>query len=209
MKRLTQIIKKYTNISLVLRIFIGLIIGALLGLLVPSWTGIGILGQMFVSALKGIAPVLVAVLVTSSIAKAGKGHGHRFVALISVYMLSTFIAAICAVVGSFIFPVTLQLGEVPEMEGAAGSLSEVFTNLLTGMLTNPIMAIANANYIAILFWSIIIGIALKKLAIGIHSSIGKRLRSLHGLWSLVVALGGLHVGQYSGFQSAHFFCDAA
>ena len=127
MKRPTQIIKKYTNVSLVLRIFIGLVIGALLGLLVPSWTGIGILGQMFVSALKGIAPVLVAVLVTSSIAKAGKGHGHRFVALISVYMLSTFIAAICAVVGSFMFPVTLQLGEVPEMEGAVGSLSEVFT----------------------------------------------------------------------------------
>ena len=164
MKRPSQIIKKYTNVSLVLRIFIGLVIGALLGLLVPSWTGIGILGRMFVSALKGIAPVLVAVLVTSSIAKAGKGHGHRFAALIAVYMLSTFIAAICAVVGSFMFPVTLQLGEVPEMEGAVGSLSEVFTNLLTGMLTNPIMAIANANYIAILFWSIIIGIALKKLA---------------------------------------------
>lgn len=74
MKRPTQIIKKYTKVSLVLRIFIGLVIGALLGLLVPSWTGIGILGRMFVSALKGIAPVLVAVLVTSSIAKAGKGH---------------------------------------------------------------------------------------------------------------------------------------
>ena len=157
-------LKKYTHISLMLRIFIGLVIGAVLGLLAPSWTGIGILGRMFVSALKGIAPVLVAVLVTSSIAKAGKGHGRRFAALILVYMLSTFIAAICAVVGSFLFPVTLQLGEVPEMEGAVGSLSEVFTNLLTGMLTNPIMAIANANYIAILFWSIIIGIALKKLA---------------------------------------------
>ena len=164
MNKAAQILKKYTNVSLMLRIFIGLVIGAVLGLLMPSWTGIGILGRMFVSALKGIAPVLVAVLVTSSVAKAGKGHGHRFAALIAVYMLSTFIAAICAVVGSFLFPVTLQLVEVPEMEGAVGSLSEVFTNLLTGMLTNPIMAIANANYIAILFWSIIIGIALKKLA---------------------------------------------
>ena len=161
MNKAAQILKKYTNTSLMLRIFIGLVIGAVLGLLMPSWTGIGILGRMFVSALKGIAPVLVAVLVTSSVAKAGKGHGNRFAALIVVYMLSTFIAAICAVVGSFLFPVTLQLVEVSEMEGAVGSLSEVFTNLLTGMLTNPIMAIANANYIAILFWSIIIGIALK------------------------------------------------
>ena len=85
MNKAAQILKKYTNTSLMLRIFIGLVIGAVLGLLVPSWTGIGILGRMFVSALKGIAPVLVAVLVTSSVAKAGKGHGHRFAALIAVY----------------------------------------------------------------------------------------------------------------------------
>ena len=84
MKTTKQIIRKYTSISLVLRIFIGLAIGALLGLLVPSWTGIGILGRMFVSALKSIAPVLVAVLVTSSVAKAGKGHGSRFAVLIAV-----------------------------------------------------------------------------------------------------------------------------
>ena len=116
MNKAKQILKKYTSISLMLRIFIGLVIGAVLGLIAPSWTGIGILGRMFVSALKGIAPVLVAVLVTSSIAKAGKGHGRRFAALIGVYMLSTFIAAICAVVGSFLFPVTLQLVEVSEVE---------------------------------------------------------------------------------------------
>ena len=86
MKKLAQIIKRYTNVSLMLRIFIGLVIGALLGLLVPSWTGIGILGRMFVSALKGIAPVLVAVLVTSSIAKAGKGHGQK-IKIESLYLL--------------------------------------------------------------------------------------------------------------------------
>ena len=149
---------------MVLRILMGLVIGAALGLLVPSWTGIGILGQMFVSALKGIAPVLVAVLVTSSIAKANKSLGSRFGVLISVYLLSTFIAAVCAVVGSFLFPVTLQLVEMTDVGETAGSLSKIFTNLLTGMLTNPIMAIANANYIAILFWSIIVGIALKKFA---------------------------------------------
>ena len=158
MKKITLLLSKWTSISLVMRIVIGLIIGAILGLLFPSWTGIGILGKMFVSGLKGIAPVLVAVLVTSSIAKAHKGLGKRFGVLIGVYLLSTFIAAVCAVMGSFLFPVTLQVGE------AADSLSEVFANLLTGMLTNPIMAIANANYIAILFWAIIIGVALKKFA---------------------------------------------
>ena len=164
MNKLVQILKKYTKVSLMLRILIGLIIGATLGLLVPSWTGIGILGMMFVRALKGIAPVLVAVLVTASIARAGSGLGKRFAVLISTYLLSTFIAAICAVVGSFLFPVTLQLGEVPEIESAVSSLSDVFMHLLSGMLTNPIVAIADANYIAILFWAIIIGVALKKLA---------------------------------------------
>ena len=164
MKSMKQIIKGYTGMSLVLRIFIGLAIGAVLGLLVPSWTGIGILGRMFVSALKSIAPVLVAVLVTSSVARAGKGHGPRFAVLIALYMTSTFIAAICAVAGSWLFPVTLQLGEAGQTESAVGSLSEVFAHLLTGMLANPVMAVADANYVAILFWSVVIGIALKRLA---------------------------------------------
>ena len=160
------ILRKYTSVSLMLRIFIGLVIGAVLGLTLPNWTGIGILGRIFVSALKGIAPVLVAVLVISSIAKAGRGLGRRFTSLIITYLLSTFIAAVCAVVGSFLFPVTLQLYDVGDMAvgEAAGSLGDVFTNLLTGMVGNPIAAIANANYIAILFWSIILGIALKTMA---------------------------------------------
>ncbi len=159
-----QILSKYTSVSLMLRIFIGLAIGATLGLVVPQWTGIAILGRMFVSALKGIAPVLVAVLVMSSIAKAGSGLGPRFRTVISRYLLSTFIAAVCAVVGSMLFPVTLELGEVADVEASAGSLAEVFTNLLTSMVANPVAAIANANYIAILFWSIILGIALKTMA---------------------------------------------
>ena len=160
-------LQKYTSVSLMLRIFIGLVIGAVLGLTVPQWSGIGLLGKIFVSALKGIAPVLVAVLVVSSIAKAGRGLGRRFTSLIFIYLLSTFIAAVCAVVGSFLFPVTLPLGEVAEgvqVAEGAGSLSEVFSNLLTGMVGNPIGAIVNANYIAILFWSIILGIALKTTA---------------------------------------------
>ena len=142
---------------------IGLAIGAVLGLIVPEWTGIAILGQVFVSALKAIAPVLVAVLVAASIAKAGGGLGPRFRTVISRYMLSTFIAAMCAVVGSFLFPVTLQLQDAAE--GAApGALADVFSNLLTNMVTNPIGSVAQANYIGILFWAILVGIALKMKA---------------------------------------------
>ena len=160
----TTLLKKYTSISLMLRIFIGLLIGAVLGLTLPQWEAISLLGKIFVSALKGIAPVLVAVLVMSSIAKAGKGYGRRFTTLIAIYILSTFIAAVCAVVGSFLFPVTLDLAETASVDSSVGSLSDVFSNLLTSMVANPVVAISNANYIAILFWSIVVGISLKTMA---------------------------------------------
>lgn len=151
---------KWSKMSLVLRILIGLTIGAFLGLTVPHWNGIGILGVVFVSALKAIAPVLVVTLVAASIAKAGSGLGPRFSVVISRYLLSTFIAALCAVVGSFLFPVTLQLRDVVD-QAPPGDLSEVFVNLLTNMVTNPIVSISNGNYIGILFWAILIGLALK------------------------------------------------
>lgn len=161
-----NLLKKYTSVSLVLRILIGLLAGAILGLLAPGWTAVGLLGKMFVSALKGIAPVLVAVLVISSVAKAGRGMGRRFSLLVGLYLLSTFMAAVCAVVGSFAFPVALQLTGTAEVQpaAAAGSLGEVFSNLLTSMVGNPVAAVAQANYIAILFWSVILGVALKTTA---------------------------------------------
>ena len=151
---------KYTGASLVLRIFVGLVIGALLGLSVPSWTGIGILGKAFVGTLKAIAPVLVAVLVTAAIAKAGGGLGPRFRTVITEYMLSTFLAALCAVAGSFLFPVTLDFAN--EAEGSApGALADVFANLLSNMVANPVQSITSANYIGILFWAVVMGLALK------------------------------------------------
>ena len=146
--------------SLVLRILIGLVIGAILGLTVPQWSGIGILGQVFVSALKSIAPVLVAVLVAASIAKAGGGLGHRFRLLILLYMLSTLVAALCAVTGSYLFPVKLVLRDAVAVQ-APGELKDVFTNLLAGMVANPLSAIGSANYMAILLWAILVGLGLK------------------------------------------------
>lgn len=163
MNTIRLLFNRWCKLSLVLRIVIGLTVGAVLGLTVPGWKPIAILGQVFVGALKAIAPVLVAVLVTASIAKAGGGLGPRFRMLITLYLLSTFIAAMCAVTGSMLFPVTLQLSETVEAS-APGALSDVFTNLLTSMVTNPVASIATANYIGILFWAILSGLALKKLA---------------------------------------------
>ena len=158
-----KVLKWWTGTSLVLRILCGLVIGAVLGLIVPQWTGIGILGHIFVSALKAIAPVLVAFLVASSIAKAQGGLGPRFRTVLVLYLTATLVAAAVAVIGSFLFPVTLSLGEVAE-GSAPGALTDVFKNLLSKMVMNPLEAIATANYIGILFWAIILGLGLKLAA---------------------------------------------
>ena len=161
---MTNLLKKWTETSLVLRIVIGLVLGTVLGLLVPSATAIGILGTLFVSALKAIAPILVAVLVMASIAKASSRLGARFRNVIFRYLLSTFMAAMCAVVASMLFPVTLQLSDVSASTESTASLADVFSNLLTNMVANPISSITNANYIGILFWAILMGVALKMIA---------------------------------------------
>lgn len=162
-KPFTYLLKKWTESSLVLRILIGLIIGAALGLLVPEWTWIGILGKLFVSALKAVAPVLVAVLVMASIAKAHGGLGPRFRTVISLYLISTLAAALVAVTGSTLFPVTLKLQDVAE-GSAPSALTDVFSNLLTNMVSNPLASISSANYIGILFWAILLGMGLKLVA---------------------------------------------
>ena len=158
-----KVLKWWTGTSLVLRILCGLVIGAVLGLIVPQWTGIGILGHIFVSALKAIAPVLVAFLVASSIAKAQGGLGPRFRTVIVLYLTATLVAAAVAVIGSFLFFFFFSLGEVAE-GSAPGALTDVFKNLLSKMVMNPLEAIATANYIGILFWAIILGLGLKLAA---------------------------------------------
>ena len=160
---IAAIFRKWADISLVLRILVGLVIGAVLGLLAPGWTWLGILGSIFVSALKAVAPVLVAVLVMASVAKAHRGLGPRFRTVILLYLVSTLAAALVAVIGSTLFPVTLQLQDVAQ-ESAPGALSDVFRNLLTNVVTNPLVSVSTANYIGILFWAILLGLGLKLVA---------------------------------------------
>lgn len=150
----------YTKTPLILRIAIGLVLGAVLALFVPSASFIAIFGNLFVSALKAIAPILVFVLVISSLCGAGEGIGSRFKKVIFFYMLSTFLAAIVAVFASYLFKITIPLSGTAE--GAApASLLEVFSNLLSNMVTNPISAMIAGNYTGILFWAVIFGLALR------------------------------------------------
>lgn len=162
-KPFTKLLKKWTESSLVLRILAGLIVGAVLGLLLPGWTWVGILGTLFVSALKAVAPVLVAILVMASIAKAHGGLGPRFRTVILLYLVSTLGAALVAVIGSSLFPITLKLQDVAE-GSAPSALTDVFTNLLSNMVSNPLASLTSANYIGILFWAILLGLGLKLVA---------------------------------------------
>ena len=150
----------YTKTPLILRIAVGLVIGVLFGLFVKELSFISVFGDIFVGALKALAPILVFVLVIASLASAGKGIGSRFKTVIFFYMLSTFLAAIVAVLGSYLFKVTIPLGESVEQTAPAG-LGEVFKVLLTNMVSNPVSAVMNGNYTGILTWAVILGLALR------------------------------------------------
>lgn len=150
----------YTKTPLILRIAVGLIIGVLLGLFVPKAAFVTVFGDIFVGALKSIAPLLVFVLVVASLASAGKGIGGRFKTVVLLYMLSTFLAAVVAVLGSYIFKVTIPLSVSIDKTAPAG-LGEVFKVLLSNMVANPIDALINGNYIGILTWAVILGLALR------------------------------------------------
>lgn len=150
----------YTKVPLILRIAIGLVIGVLLGLFVKEAAFVSVFGDVFVGALKAIAPILVFVLVVASLAGAGQGIGRRFRTVIILYMLSTFLAAVVAVIGSYIFKVTIPLGASAEQAAPTG-LGEVFKALLSNMVANPLTALTSGNYTGILTWAIILGLALR------------------------------------------------
>ena len=162
-KVVASVFRRWTSMSLVLRILIGLVIGAVLGLSLPDAKGISILGTVFVGALKAIAPVLVAVLVASALSKAHSSLGPRFRTVVTLYLLTTALAAVVAVMASILFPVTIKLQGVAE-NAAPGGLLEVFENMALNIVSNPLHSVSTANYIGILFWAILTGLALKKCA---------------------------------------------
>lgn len=158
-----KIVQKWNSISLVLRIAMGLVLGVILGIALPQATGIGILGTIFVGALKAIAPVLVFVLIIAAVANASNNVGRRFRTVILLYIMSTLLASLLAVVVSYIFPTTLKLTDAVNNEAPSGIL-EVFNTLINNMVQNPVAAIINANYIGVLTWAVIFGIALRAVA---------------------------------------------
>ncbi|WP_341931917.1 serine/threonine transporter SstT [Streptococcus pluranimalium] len=152
----------WKRVSLVKRIVIGVIIGALLGLLVPSMTFIGLIGQMFVGGLKAIAPLLVFALVANALSQSRDGQKSNMKLVIFLYILATFSAAFVAVLSSYVFPVTLTLTESAAANAdSPEGIAQVFQGLLLNIVDNPINALAQANYIGVLSWAVIFGLAFR------------------------------------------------
>lgn len=156
-----ELLRKWTEISLVKRIIAGLIVGIILGLAIPKAAVIGILGDLFVGALKAIAPLLVFFLVAHSLSSKRENSGSNMKTVIILYLISTFMAALTAVAASFLFPSTLLLTEGADAVAPDG-IAEVLKKLLMNIVENPISALSNANYIGVLAWAVILGLALKK-----------------------------------------------
>ncbi len=166
-----ELLHKWNHISLVKRIIVGLILGAALGTLLPQASVIGILGTLFVNALKALAPLLVFFLVLHSLSQHKKGAKSNMSAVIVFYLIGTFLAALCAVVTSFLFPSTLILVEQAE-QAAPGGIADVLQNLLNSAVSNPISAIAEANYIGVLLWAVVFGLAMREAGEGTKTVLG-------------------------------------
>ena len=156
--------EKYNSVSLILRIALGLVVGAVLAVLFPGAAWVEEFGNLFVGALKGIAPVLVFVIVASALAQGSSKLDRRFGTVVWLYMLTTFLAAALSVITSELFPQTMALPEAASADVVPQGLGEVMHTLLSNIVANPISSIMNGNYIGILLWACLFGLAMKQLA---------------------------------------------
>ncbi len=183
-----KILNLWNSISLVKRIIGGLVIGILLGLLFPQLTFLSILGDLFVGALKAVAPLLVLFLVMSALSRHKQGKKTNMKRIIFLYILGTLIAGSVAVIASFIFPIELKLGESASSITPPGGINEVLNTLLMNIVSNPIDALAKANYIGILTWAVLLGIALKKASMGTKNAIENIADGLSQIVKWIISL---------------------
>ncbi|WP_102347735.1 serine/threonine transporter SstT [Bacillus sp. Marseille-P3661] len=184
-----NLILKWNQVSLVKRIIIGIIIGIILAVAAPeSAKWVTIFGSLFVGALKAVAPVLVLFLVIHAISKHRSGHQTNMKSIIGLYIISTFLAALVAVIASFLFPVKLSLVTGAEGLTPPGGIVEVLQTLLFNIVDNPVNALLNANYIGILTWAVLLGIALRNSNDSTKNMIGNVSEAISQLVKWVINL---------------------
>ncbi len=156
-----QIWDTWNSWSLIWRILGGLVVGTIIALVAPGMEWLDMVGNLFVGALKAVAPLLVFVLVINAVCSASKASGMGRIILL--YVLSTFIAGVVAVVACNLFPISLTLAGVEAAENTAPSgVAEVIANLLQKVVSNPFGSLTEANFLGILMWAILIGIGLRQ-----------------------------------------------
>ena len=154
-------IRAWNKASLIKRILIGMLLGASLGLIFPNLSGISLLGELFVGGLKAIAPVLVFALVANALSQYKKEQSTNMKVIIFLYLIGTFAAALVAVLASFLYPVQVTLNNTSTEIAPPDGIGQVLSNLLLKLVDNPLNAVAQANYIGILSWAIIFGLAMR------------------------------------------------
>lgn len=162
MNPLVTFVKK---VPLIEQIAIGLVIGIMLAVFVPSAVPfVSIFGDLFVSALKGVAPVLVFILVMNAMTQRKSDGDTNMKPIVTLYVLGTFAASLVGVTLSFLFPVTLQLSIENSKINPPSGIAQVLHTLIMNVVDNPVNALLRANYIGILAWAVIIGLAMHSVA---------------------------------------------
>ena len=189
-----NLLQAWNRISLVKQIIIGLVIGIILALTVPTQvSGIVLLGDIFVGALKAVAPILVFFLVMSAIANHKSGQKTNMKHVLVLYLVGTFLAGTVAVIASFIFPIHLTLVEATTDIAPPSGIGEVLKNLVMNIFSNPVTALMNANYIGILAWAILLGVALRGASEGTKAFIADVAEAVSQVVRWVIKLAPLGV----------------
>ncbi len=168
-----QFVDKIKSLSLINQIIIGMGVGILFGITLPQFTVFGILGTVFVNALKAIAPLLVFFIVMSALAQHKDGHETNMKSIVILYLFGTFAAALIGVIASFAFPITLTLGESSTEVTAPEGIASVLQSLILKIVDNPVNAIISGNYIGILSWAVLFGMAFRKADESVKNILGQ------------------------------------
>ncbi|KXT71133.1 hypothetical protein SGODD07_01389 [Streptococcus gordonii] len=159
---LHRIILTWKKTNLIKRISLGILFGALLAVLFPQASAIGLLGEIFVGGLKAIAPLLVFALVANALSQQKKGEKSNMKTVIMLYLLGTFVAALVAVLVGFVFPLEIDLADAKQSLSPPDGIGQVLSNLLLKLVDNPLNALISANYIGVLSWAVVFGIAMRE-----------------------------------------------
>ena len=159
---LHRIILTWKKTNLIKRISLGILCGALLAVLFPRASAIGLLGEIFVGGLKAIAPLLVFALVANALSQQKKGEKSNMKTVIILYLLGTFAAALVAVLIGFVFPLEIDLADAKQSLSPPDGIGQVLSNLLLKLVDNPLNALISANYIGVLSWAVVFGIAMRE-----------------------------------------------